>query len=140
MIKVTADEITLGCKAETRSEALLLASNALIKRGLVKPDFTQALLNRENETSTWIGGGVAMPHAAKKNVDTVLNTGYHFLQFPNGVKWERGRVVFLVVVIAAKFNEHLDVLSGIAELLGDEMQASLLSNCITTEDFISTLQ
>lgn len=140
MIKVTADEITLGCKADTRAEALLIASGELIRRGLVKSDFTQALLNRENETSTWIGGGVAMPHAARKNVDTVLNTGYHFLQFPDGVKWERGRVAFLVVVIAAKLNEHLDVLSGLAELLDDEMQASLLSNCKTVEEFISILE
>ncbi|ORM71070.1 PTS sugar transporter subunit IIA [Pantoea rwandensis] len=140
MIKVTTDEITLGCKADSRAEALLIAANALINRGLVKPNFAQALLNREDETSTWVGGGVAMPHAARKNIDTVIETGYHFLQFPDGIKWERGRVAFLVVVIAAKLNEHLDVLSGIAELLSDEMQASLLSSCKTEDEFISLLE
>lgn len=135
-MKITEAEITLNCKARTREEALQLAASELSKKGAVEAGFFDALTEREKALSTWIGAGLAMPHVNRRDSSLVRNSSFHILQFPDGVKWEKGHIAFLVVVVAAKENEHLDILSGLADLLGDEQQVERLSVASTPADFI----
>lgn len=139
MINVTEENMTLSCRAGSRDEALRLAAFALQTRGLVTEAFSDAILAREHEMSTWLGSGVAMPHCARKDGETILATGYHILQFPDGVKWQPGRIVFLVVVVAARADEHIDVLAGLADLLDDERLITLLAKSQSKPQFVSLL-
>jgi len=140
MLKLSEDSLHLQCRAANKNEAIKIAANALEKAGYVKPGFMEGMLAREKSVSTYIGAGVAFPHCAKENLDLVLKTGFQVFQFPQGVSWGAGKVVFVVVAVAATGNQHIQVLTDIASLLGDEVKTTLLASAKTKQEFISQFE
>jgi len=139
MMKITAEEVTLGCRAKNRDDVLRQAAFELAARGCVDIGFSKALLDREKELSTWIGSGLAMPHINRRDARRVNRSGFHFLQYPEGVSWDKSHVAFLVVVVAAKDGEHIDMLSSLADLLADERKVARLSLVASKEAFLNIL-
>jgi mannitol/fructose-specific phosphotransferase system IIA component len=111
--------IVLGRASVSRDEAITDAGDRLVARGLVKPDYVAAMLERETTVSTFMGNGVALPHGTFEAKDAVLGTGIVVVQYPDGVEWPNG-VAHLVVGLAAKNDDHVVVLSQLAEVLQDE--------------------
>ena len=140
MLKLTEDALHLQCRAVNKNEAIEIAAQALELAGYVKSGFIHGMLARENSVSTYIGAGVAFPHCAKENLDLVIKTGVQVFQFPHGVSWGGGKVVFVVVAVAATENEHISVLANIADLLGDEVKTTLLANAKTKQEFIEQFE
>ncbi|MCX3310976.1 PTS sugar transporter subunit IIA [Pantoea vagans] len=140
MLKLTDDALHLQCRAANKTEAIQIAAAALEKAGYVRTGFVQGMLARERTISTYIGAGVAFPHCAKENLDQVIKTGFQVFQFPDGVKWGAGKVVFIVVAVAATENQHIQVLAEIADLLGDEVKTTLLANAKTKAGFIDQFE
>lgn len=140
MLPLTEDALYLQCRAVNKAEAIQIAAEALQKSGYVKPGFFNGMMARERSVSTYIGAGIALPHSAKENLDLVIKTGYQVFQFPDGVSWGAGKVVFVVVAVAATKNEHIQVLAGIANLLGDEVKTTLLANAKTKQEFIDKFE
>lgn len=140
MLKLTADSLHLQCRAANKNEAIKIAADALEKAGYVKPGFLHGMLAREKSVSTYIGAGIAFPHCAKENLDLVIKTGFQVFQFPHGVGWGNGKVVFVMVAVAASRNEHIQVLADIADLLGDEVKTTLLASAKTKEEFINLFE
>lgn len=138
-MKINEAEVTLNCKAQKRDEVLKQAAFELARRGCVDIGFSKALLDRERETSTWLGSGIAMPHIHRRDSYRVKKSSFHILQYPDGVVWEKGRIAFLVVVVAALDNEHLDMLAGLAGLFSDERLAHRLSVAPSREAFVTLL-
>lgn len=138
-MNITPEQVTLGCRAKGRDDALRQAAFELAARGYVDIGFIKALLDREKELSTWIGSGVAMPHINRRDARQVIRSGLHVFQYPEGILWDKSHVVFLMVVVAAKEGEHIDVLSGIAALLTDERKVMRLSQADSREVFIDIL-
>lgn len=136
MLKLTEDALHLQCRAANKNEAIEIAATALEQAGYVKPGFLHGMLAREKSVSTYIGAGIAFPHCAKDNLDLVIKTGVQVFQFPHGVSWGAGKVVFIVVAVAATENEHISVLANIADLLGDEVKTTLLASAKTKQEFI----
>ncbi len=50
------------------------------------------MLAREQQTSTFLGNGIAIPHGTTDTRDQVLKTGVKVYQFPQGVLWGEGQV------------------------------------------------
>lgn len=138
-MKLTENDITLNCRAMNREEVLKLADCELARKRAVDAGFLDALIAREKELSTWVGAGVALPHINRRDSHLVKTSSFHVLQFPEGVKWDKGHVAFLVVAVAAKDNEHIDILSGIASLLEDERLVDRLSMAKSSREFIALL-
>lgn len=140
MLNLTEDALHLQCRATHKNEAIHIAASALEKAGYVKPGFEQAMLLREKSVSTYIGAGIALPHCAKENLDLVIQSGFQVFQFPDGVSWGKGKIVFIVVAVAAAKNEHIQILADIADLLGDEVKTTLLANARTKSGFIDQFE
>lgn len=140
MLKLTEDALHLQCRAANKNQAIEIVAKALEQSGYVKPGFINGMLAREKSVSTYIGAGIAFPHCAKENLDQVIKTGYQVFQFPNGVSWGAGKVVFVVVAVAATENEHIPLLADIANLLGDEVKTTLLANAQTKQEFIGQFE
>lgn len=138
-MKITDADVTLNCQAKNRDEALELADYELSKKRCVDNGFLEAMIKRELALSTWIGAGVAMPHIDRRDSALVRKSGFHVLQFPDGVKWEGGHIAFLVVAVAAQDNEHLEILSGLATLLDDERRVERLSTARSMAEFIQLI-
>ncbi|MDT0178417.1 PTS sugar transporter subunit IIA [Enterobacter sp. BRE11] len=140
MLTLTEDALHLQCRATHKNEAIHIAASALEKAGYVKPGFEQGMLSREKSVSTYIGAGIALPHCAKENLDLVIRSGFQVFQFPDGVSWGKGKIVFIVVAVAATKNEHIQILADIAGLLGDEVKTTLLANARTKAGFIDQFE
>ena len=137
MLSVSENDIFLGCKASSRNEALKVAADSLQSSGYVRPGFYLAMLDREKSLSTYVGSGVALPHCSKEYIHLVDKTGFQIFQFPDGVNWGDGKIAFLIVAVAAQKDEHINVLSGIAGLLGDEVKTMILGRITDKAEFVA---
>jgi phosphocarrier protein FPr len=97
------------------------------------------MLAREQVANTYLGSGVAIPHGLPKDRDLILKTGIAVLQVPGGVEWNPGETVHLVIGIAARSDEHLEVLANLTRVLGDESLISQLSETDNRKQIITHL-
>lgn len=67
--------------------------------------YVNGMLAREQQTSTFLGNGIAIPHGTTDTRDQVLKPVCRF-QFPQGVLWGEGQVAYVAIGIAASGDEH----------------------------------
>jgi len=126
--------IRIGQKADTKEEAIRMAGQILYEGGYVEEGYIDAMVQRDSELSTFIGNGTAIPHGVSDAKKKIKQTGLSVLQFPEGVDFN-GNKVYLVVGIAGIGNEHLMILSNLAEIIEDEEKVEVLSKT-TDVDYI----
>jgi len=114
---LTADMIVLGGKAVDKMDAIKQAGESLVKAGCVTPGYVDGMLARERVMSTYLGSGIAIPHGKFADLRSVYRTGVSVLQLVEGVEWEPGERVYLVVGLASTNDEHVKVLSNLLDLL-----------------------
>ena len=112
----------------------------MVKSGKIRDEeaYRQEVYRREEEGTTGIGEGIAIPHG---KCDAVIKPGLAAMVIPNGVDFDSldGQPVHLIFLIAApntKDNIHLDVLSKLSMLLMDEKFAENLKNAKTVDEFL----
>lgn len=127
------NNIFLKQNFESQAEAIEKAGQALVDSGAVTSDYIQAMKDREAVVSTFMGNGLAIPHGTDEAKDNVLNSGLTLLQIPNGMDWN-GETVFVVVGIAGKDGEHLDLLSKIAITFSDEAHVTRIVQAQSAEE------
>jgi PTS system mannitol-specific IIC component len=124
------ENIKLGLDSVERNEAIKMAGELLVESGYVDQDYIEAMLDREQEMTTYIGQGVAIPHGVGSAKKKINKTGISILQFPDGVDFE-GEKAYLVIAIAGVGNEHLKILANLSELIEEDSTAKKLR---TTDD------
>ena len=129
------NNIVLGLESVSKEEAIKRAGEILAKEGYVKEEYIQAMLEREEIVSTYIGMGVAIPHGVGEAKKEVKKSGIAVLQYPNGIKFG-DEVAYLVVGIAGVGDEHLTILSNIAMLLEDEGLVEKLRKTYDVNDIL----
>lgn len=122
--------ILLNQASVSKEEAIRFAGELLLKSGYVEAEYIEGMLAREAKFTTFIGNGVAIPHGENEVKDKILASGIVVIQYPNGVDFGDGNLVKLVIGIAGKGNEHIQLLSNIAEAIEDE---ALLEQMTTTD-------
>lgn len=135
MLKET---MIMDLKAATKEAALneLIASLSASGRINDAVEFKQAILRREGESSTGIGGGIAMPHAKTKAVNEATVV---FAKSAHGVDFESldGEPAYLFFMIAAPEgagNTHLRTLAALSRLLIDSDFIQQLMNTSSPEE------
>lgn len=122
--------ILLNLENESKDEAIIRAGNLLFNNGYVGYEYINSMLEREKRISTYIGYGVAMPHGTEFGKEEVKKAGIVVLQYPEGINFG-GQKAYLLIAIAAKEEEHLEILSNIAQALGD---VEAIENLKTTKN------
>ncbi|MGK2891653.1 PTS mannitol transporter subunit IICBA [Klebsiella michiganensis] len=142
LFKLGAENIFLGRKAATKEEAILFAGEQLVKGGYVEQEYVQAMLDREKLTSTYLGESIAVPHGTIEAKDRVLKTGIVFCQYPEGVRFgeEEDDVARLVIGIAARNNEHIQVITSLTNALDDESVIERLAKTTSVEEVLTLLK
>ncbi len=120
MTILSLDRIQLQATAVNKADAIRQAGELLVKSGCVQQAYIDGMLAREETMSTYLGEGVAIPHGMHENRDDILKTGISVLQLPQGIEWEDDEKAYLVIGIAASSDEHVGVLSNLAEAIEDE--------------------
>ena len=112
---------------ETKEDATQISGQLLVDNGYVDEEYISSMhekLEKEGY-ATYIGNGVAIPHGMEDGKQFVKSTGISILQISEGVEWN-GERAYIVVGIAAKDDDHMDVLSKLAELIEDPDDAKEL--------------
>lgn len=130
--------IRLDAVAADRDTAIRMAGQALVEVGAVTPEYVEAMLEREQSVSTYMGEGVAIPHGTLAGKDAVLRDALSFLRFPAGVDWN-GQTATLAIGIAAKGDGHLAILGQLASVLVDADKAKGLREVNTADEVLAIL-
>ena len=128
MAILSIETVRLNVPATDKEGAIRLAGELLVKAGHVTPSYIDGMLAREATMSTYIGNGVAIPHGRFENKENIRSTGISVVQYPEGVVWndDDDETAYLVVGIAATADEHVGVLSNLAEAIEEEESAEEL--------------
>lgn len=140
MLELTLEQISMAQSAVDKNAALELIADHLVADGLVAEGYLTGLMNREQQGSTFLGQGIAIPHGTPETRDLVSTTGVRLMQFPEGVDWGDGQMVYLAIGIAAKSDEHLRLLQLLTRALGEEDLGQALREAKTPEDLLKLLQ
>ncbi|WP_338502972.1 phosphoenolpyruvate--protein phosphotransferase [Pseudomonas poae] len=140
MLELTVEQISMGQSAVDKSAALQLLADTLVTDGLVAEGYLSGLQAREAQGSTFLGQGIAIPHGTPETRDQVFSTGVRLLQFPEGVDWGDGQIVYLAIGIAAKSDEHLRLLQLLTRALGETDLGQALRRAESAEALLKLLQ
>ena len=135
--------ISLTAAPASKSEALDMAVDLMAAGGKIrdKEAYRKEVYLREEESTTGVGGGIAIPHG---KCDAVAKPGLAAMVIKDGVDFDSldGEPVNLIFLIAApntKDNIHLDVLSKLSILLMDEQFSENLKKASTPEEFLQII-
>lgn len=132
------DSIRLDCTAVDRFDAVRQCGAALVAAGAVDESYVDAMIQREETVSTFVGEGVAIPHGTLAGKESVRSDALVVLRFPEGVDWE-GNQVSVCVGIAAAGGGHIALLSQLAEILLDPDKAEQLRTATSAEQVYALL-
>src|SRR5689334_22529404 len=133
-----ARAIRLDARATDRDDAIRQCGDTLVSVGAVAPAYVEAMLERERSISTYVGEGVAIPHATAAGKSAVTRDALAVLRFPEGVDWG-GEPVSVCVAIAAVGDGHVELLSELAQILLDPDRARRLREATATQDVLDLL-
>ena len=111
--------IKTGLKSVDKETAIRAAGQLLCDLGFANEDYIQAMVDRENMVSTYMGMGVAIPHGTSNAKETGKKSGIVVMQYPEGVDFGDEKA-YLVIGIAGVGDEHLEILGNIVASLEDE--------------------
>ena len=122
ILKKTA--IAVSQELSSKEEATILAGKLLKDSGSIQEEYIDSMLDKlANEGfATYIGNGVAIPHGMEDGKKYINETAISIIQSHMGVDWN-GERAHIIVGIAAKDDEHMDVLSKLADLIEDPEDA-----------------
>ena len=127
MTILSEERIRLQATATDKADAIQQAGELLVNSGCVDADYVKGMLAREETMSTYLSNGVSIPHGQFDDIALIQETGISVLQLPAGVEWEDGEMAHLIIGIAAKADEHIGILSNLAEAIEEEETAALLA-------------
>lgn len=137
---LSKDAIKLNGIANSKQDAINKLVDLMAKNGNLtdKEKYTQVVLKREEEGSTGIGEGIAIPHG---KTDAVAKPGLSAMVINDGVEFDSldgqpAKLLFLIAAPNTKDNVHLDVLSRLSTLLMDTEFRKSLMEAKTPEEFL----
>ena len=122
--------ILVNCKAKEKETVIRELGQVLCDSGYVEASYIEGMLERENSFSTNIGTQIAIPHGVEAVKNKIKSSGIAVMVFPEGTLWNDEKVS-IVIGIAAKGEEHLDILANIADKLStEEAVANMLHSSV----------
>ncbi|BAD65461.1 mannitol-specific phosphotransferase enzyme IIA component [Shouchella clausii] len=130
-----AENIKIGASVGSKEEAIKLAGQVLADQGYVNEQYIDKMFAREELTSTYMGNLLAIPHGTEDAREDVKQSGLSILLLDHEIDWN-GNPVQLVIGIAGKGDEHLEILSKIAIACSEEDNVRALLQVKTAEDVL----
>ncbi|GIG28835.1 PTS sugar transporter subunit IIA [Cellulomonas marina] len=112
---LTRELVRLGGRARTKDEAIREAGELLVEAGAVGPAYVDAMAERERTISTYMGSLLAIPHGTNDAKKEIRRSAVCLVRYDEPIDWGGGPVR-VVVGIAGAEDEHLEILSSIAQV------------------------
>lgn len=139
MITIDKQQVLLQAQAANKQDAIRQVGQLLVDSGCIEAGYITSMLGREKVANTYLGNGISIPHGLPQDRDLIKRTGIAVVQVPAGVPWNAGETAQLVVGIAAKSDEHIEVLRRLTRVLGDQEQVARLTRTTDSHDIIEAL-
>jgi Mannitol/fructose-specific phosphotransferase system, IIA domain len=133
------DNILLNVKSESKAEAIERAGRLLAQKGYVEESYIEGMHRREAEITTYAGNGVAIPHGMNEYIKYIKKSGIVVIQYTDGVDFGDGNIAYIVIGIAGKGDEHMDILSNIAVTCVEEENVQKLVKARTKDEIMHML-
>ena len=133
------ENILTGLAPESKEEAIRRAGMLLHESGYVDAAYVDAMIDRENLTTTYMGMGLAIPHGTSEAKAAVIKSGIAVLQYPEGVEFGDEKA-HLIIGIAGVGDSHLEILAKVSEALEDEEVLDRLSKSADASEIYETLK
>lgn len=142
VFNIERKNIHLSLSASNKEEAIRFAGNQLVELGYAEPEYVDAMFEREKLVPTYLGESIAVPHGTVEAKDRVIKTGIVICQYPSGVQFgeDDDEVAKLVIGIAAKNDEHIQVITTITNALDDPNAIERLTTTTDVEEVLEILQ
>lgn len=135
---LNVSQVRIHSGSATKEEAMREAADILEAAGAVTSAYYEAMRQREQTVSTYMGNELAIPHGTNETKDAILDSALSFVRYDGGVDWDGEKVSF-VVGIAGKGDEHLDILSQIALIFSEDEEVDRLKAATSPEDLVALL-
>lgn len=120
-IKISLDDFNV-------ESAINSVGDLLVKSNYVDQAYVDAMHKRNTSLSVFLGNYLAVPHGEFEAKQYIKHSGVSVLMLPNGMDWQGNKVHF-VVGLAGKGEEHMEILSNIADVFQEEEKVlSLVKN------------
>ncbi len=139
MLHLTVASVRTGATAISKEDAIRQVGQILVAAGNIHPAYIESMLAREALANTFLGHGIAIPHGKPEDRDLIRETGIAVLQVPAGTPWNDGETAHLIVGIAARSDEHIDVLRRLTRVLGDAALVEKLRQTRDPADIVEAL-
>lgn len=133
---LSVDKVKLNAIAKDKYEVIRLAGELLVNAGHVEPSYIDSMIEREDSLSTYMGGGLAIPHGTSESKGFIKSTGLSIVQLPEGVDFGEGNIANLVIGIAAVGDDHLEILTNVGVICSDDDNLERILKASTPEDLI----
>ena len=133
------ENIRTGLAPESKEEAIRRVGQILYDSGYVDVSYIDAMIERENLTTTYMGMGLAIPHGTSEAKAAVIKSGIAVLQYPEGVEFGDEKA-HLIIGIAGVGDSHLEILAKVSEALEDEEVLDRLSKSADASEIYETLK
>ena len=135
--------ISLNAAPADKSQTLDAAVSLMTRSGKINDEeaYRKQVYAREEESTTGIGEGIAIPHG---KCDAVKKPGLAAMVIKNGVEFEAlddepVTLLFLIAAPNTEDNIHLDVLSKLSVMLMDEEFTESLRNASSVDEFMDII-
>ena len=106
-------DVLVGCTADSMSDAIELVGGCLVERGAVSSEYVSGMHAREEVMTTYLGNGIALPHARLAEVEQVVGA-FIRLERPIDFGAADRQPVDLVFVLLAPLESGVDHLKALA--------------------------
>lgn len=135
---LTRSQVRIHSGSASQDEALTEAAEILGEAGAVTGEYLTAMKEREATVSTYMGNELAIPHGTNDAKSAILASALSVTRYDGGVDWS-GETVTFVIGIAGVGDEHLEILSKIAELFSDDAEVAKLKRASSEEELLELL-
>ncbi len=140
---LAAESINLNGTPAGKTEALNQCIDLMAKSGKIADveKYRKGVFAREEEGTTGIGMGIAIPHCKS---DAVIKAGLAAMVVKDGVDFESldgtpAKIIFLIAAPNTEDNVHLQVLSKLSVMLMDEQFTNSLINAGSVDEFLNII-
>lgn len=134
--------IKLNQDFSSQDEAIRYCGHLLFEHGYVEEDYIQAMVDRNNELSVYMGNFIAIPHGTDAAKEKVLKSGLAVVQVPDGVNFgteEHPQIATVLFGIAGIGDEHLQLIQKISIFCADVDNVVKLADATTEDQIINLL-
>lgn len=137
---LSKENVQLGVEFSSKEEAIRYTGEILYRNGYVEQTYIEKMLEREELTSTFMGNALAIPHGTEDAREMVIETGLSVVTVPEGVDFGDGNQVQILIGIAGKGDEHLEILSQIAIICSEVENVEKLVAASSKEEVLGLFQ